>query len=265
MPQPKTTPKPAAADNAADLVAGDWTPKGAPAKLAFIQTHITNVEKTGRNTHHNYDYFQEHGLLDLIRPLLRELRCAIVPSPTGTRYERVDGNRAIVSGYIDFIDTEESPFINDAGGMVLLCEGKPVENPSYRIRAYFTNEGTDNQDKATNKALTGWMKYALQKLFAIPTEKVDDADHPEVQQAAQRTQAPGKVAEQTAVAIVKTATEAVKAGHLDGNKFKAKLATYRTDAVTDLTPDQAKELSDWMIAQIEASSAQAQSAEATGA
>ena len=37
-------------------------------------------------------------------------------------------------------------------------------------------EGLDNSDKATNKAMSGAMKYALIELFSVPTEDVDDAD-----------------------------------------------------------------------------------------
>ena len=37
-------------------------------------------------------------------------------------------------------------------------------------------EGLDNSDKATNKAMSGAMKYALIELFCVPTEDVEDAD-----------------------------------------------------------------------------------------
>ncbi len=37
-------------------------------------------------------------------------------------------------------------------------------------------EGLDNSDKATNKAMSGAMKYALIELFSVPTEDVEDAD-----------------------------------------------------------------------------------------
>lgn len=37
-------------------------------------------------------------------------------------------------------------------------------------------EGLDNSDKATNKAMSGAMKYALIELFCVPTKDVEDAD-----------------------------------------------------------------------------------------
>lgn len=37
-------------------------------------------------------------------------------------------------------------------------------------------EGLDNSDKATNKAMSGAMKYALIELFCVPTADVEDSD-----------------------------------------------------------------------------------------
>ena len=37
-------------------------------------------------------------------------------------------------------------------------------------------EGLDNSDKATNKAMSGAMKYALIELFCVPTKDIEDSD-----------------------------------------------------------------------------------------
>ena len=37
-------------------------------------------------------------------------------------------------------------------------------------------EGLDNSDKATNKAMSGAMKYALIELFCVPTQDIEDSD-----------------------------------------------------------------------------------------
>jgi hypothetical protein len=241
--------------------------RGAAAKLGYIQGHITNVEKTGWNDHHKYNYFQEHGLLNLLRPLLRELRCTIEPSPTGTQYIR-DGNRAIVVGWIDFVDTAEPPFVLEKSGEPLLnaVTGAPVDNPLYRVRCFISNEGVDNQDKATNKALTGWMKYALQKLFLVPTDAVDDADDVVANGNGATAEAPPAPTPEQAVAnkpvgdtaakpLIDKAAAAVEAGTLDPNKFKAKLATYKTDSVSKLTADQFLEFEEWFEKQVGAGAA----------
>ena len=258
-PQEPETPE---SDVATDVVTeSDYQPQGASAKLSFIQSHITFVEKTGRNTHHNYDYFQEHGLLNIIRPWLRALHCSIEPSPTGVKYDRA-GNSAYVVGWLDFVDGDEPPFVTDptTGQLVLNpITGEPIANPDRKVRLFFTNEGVDSQDKATNKALTGWMKYALQKTFAIPTEQVDDADATEVREAAAAVGAPvaakpiGAEKAEPWLAIV---ADLVSEGKLDGNKFKAKLATYRTNAVAELTDEQFAEFDAWVDAEVKKAAAE---------
>ncbi len=47
-------------------------------------------------------------------------------------------------------------------------------------------EGLDNSDKATNKAMSGAMKYALIELFCVPTEDVEDADRTTPETGVQR-------------------------------------------------------------------------------
>lgn len=49
------------------------------------------------------------------------------------------------------------------------------EDGSY-IDVTTVGEGLDNSDKASNKAMSGAMKYALIELFSVPTEDVEDAD-----------------------------------------------------------------------------------------
>lgn len=251
----RKTPEPAADESNVEseltAVAEGWEPRGAHAKLAYIQTHIRNVEKTGVNTHHQYNYFQEHGLMDLLRPLLRELRCAVIESP-GESFTR-EGNKITVQGTLRFVDTEAPPYLVNGDALMLNHDGQPIANPDREICATFVNEGVDNQDKATNKSLTGWSKYALQKFFLVPTERVDDADHSDVVQAqAAVASAPvpadpatTPVPEDVAATIAGALKAAVEAGQLDGNKVKAKLSTYRKKAVKDLTVAQAEEFYDW--------------------
>lgn len=45
-------------------------------------------------------------------------------------------------------------------------------------------EGIDSSDKATNKAMSAAMKYALIELFAVPTQDVEDADRDDPQAGA---------------------------------------------------------------------------------
>ncbi len=54
-------------------------------------------------------------------------------------------------------------------------------------------EGLDNSDKATNKAMSAAMKYALIELFQVPTKDVEDADltTPELAGVRRPVQTPG--------------------------------------------------------------------------
>ncbi len=47
-------------------------------------------------------------------------------------------------------------------------------------------EGLDNSDKATNKAMSGAMKYAVIELFCVPTKDVEDADRDSHEQGTRR-------------------------------------------------------------------------------
>lgn len=212
-------------------------PIGAPAKLAYIQTHLSNVEKTGRNDHHKYNYMQEHGLIDLLRPYLRQLNCTIVVSPAN-RLER-DSNRVTLIGSLTFIDADQHPYFLDANGLPLPgSDGAPVLNPLFSVSGNFAGEGVDAQDKSTNKAHTSWQKYALQKFFLVPTEHVDDSDSDDVRQAvavAKKESPP--VSPKVLAEVVQTIEQGVTAGALDPNKVAAKLATLRVKHPKQLDSD----------------------------
>ena len=47
-------------------------------------------------------------------------------------------------------------------------------------------EGIDSSDKATNKAMSAAMKYALIELFSVPTQDVEDADRNDPEAGARR-------------------------------------------------------------------------------
>lgn len=246
MPAPKAAPKTEKEDALAPFV----KPIGAAAKLAYIQTHISNVEKTGQNTHHNYAYMQEHGLIDLLRPFLRLVNCAIVPSPA-LRLERT-GNQVTLIGTLTLIDGDEHPYLtNGDGSPVFDPSGGVVNNPRYSVSGSFAGEGMDNQDKATNKAHTSWMKYALQKFFMVPTEHVDDSDSSDVQDAQATAR---KQKDMPAPAVLEecltTIKDAIKDGTLDRNKVEAKLATLRVKKPADLDVDQMNVFFTWVREQV---------------
>ena len=128
-------------------------PKGLYGKLWWVQVHVGHVEKTGRVNFGkaNYKHMQEHGLLKVLKPLLEQAQLVFLP--VGSEHSR-DGNHTFVDVTYRLADIESGDTLD-------------ITLPS---------EGVDSQDKGTNKALTNGMKYALQKVFLIPTEQIDDVE-----------------------------------------------------------------------------------------
>jgi hypothetical protein len=81
-------------------------------------------------------------------------------------------------------------------------------------------EGVDSGDKATNKALSAALKYALIQTFSVPTEDMAEADFesPELGVSAKKTEQPAKpVATATAAPV-----EAVKTSNFRKTKPEVK-------------------------------------------
>jgi len=60
-----------------------------------------------------------------------------------------------------------------------------AEDGSY-VDVITCGEGLDNSDKASNKAMSGAMKYAMIELFCVPTKDVEDSDRETPEQGAKR-------------------------------------------------------------------------------
>lgn len=245
------TAEEAAAQELSDIEAAvkAANPTGVQAKIGFIQTHIGDVKKTGRVSfgNSNYAHMQEHGLIEVLRPFLRALHLSLhadVP-----QRER-NGNHTFVSGTLVVVDNDEVPFLTHADGSPIVVEGShTIPNPVRELHLHFPNEGVDSQDKGTNKALTGWMKYALQKTFLIPTDKIDDND-----------QLDGSVPQSTATAAhaggdkdlqVSNLRNAIAAAVNDGRVTQNDVlgvlqGTYGTDKLDQLSPEQLTGVEAWL-------------------
>lgn len=204
------------------------------AKLSYIQGHVANVEKSGWNEHHKFKFVQEHGMFEVLRPLLRECNVAVVISPA-THGVTKDGQRTILHGTLTLLDGDSEQTIS----------------------ASFAGEGQDTQDKGTAKAQTHFVKYALQKFFMIPTQAIDDSDNDEASAAPAKAAPPaaapadGKCDPAQAAEVRELATHYItEEKTLDPNKLKGKLATYRVSALEDLSPTQLQEIGEWIGAQV---------------
>ncbi|WP_167371050.1 ERF family protein [Myxococcus virescens] len=143
-------------------------------KLAEVMGSVGHVPKSGRNKFHGYDYATEADIVAAVRTGLSERALMLIPTVVDTTWAAVDRQK----GNSDRLVTLTVRFT--------LHDGESGETLSFEV----LGEGQDPGDKATYKALTGATKYALLKLFLIPTG--DDPEQDETpprggQQNQQRT------------------------------------------------------------------------------
>lgn len=131
-------------------------------KLSEVMAAVTHVSKTGHNKFHNYDYATEADIVASVRKAMAERHLVLVHDTEKVEVKdlaRKNGTERLATLTVRFT----------------VHDGDSGESMSFHV----LGEGTDSGDKATYKALTGAVKYALLKLFLIPTgddpEKDDDA------------------------------------------------------------------------------------------
>ena len=235
-PPAKPDPAPAPATLVSEL-AREGT---IQAKIAYVQTHVAAVEKTGqvdyqdqRGQRTNYRHMQEHALLELLRPFWRDVGICVTEGDI--RVTRT-GNH---------VQLEQELVIQDVNPR----GDRPLEE--WERRSWYVSEGVDKQDKASNKAHTGWMKYALQKAFKVPTEDIDDNDNSDPTEQEKHT--PGKelISDQAATSLRDLIESAVTEGHLTRQRVKALLqGTYGVEMLTELSPEDGNAVATWVAEQV---------------
>lgn len=209
--------------------AEEWVPKGAAAKLAYIQAHIDYVPKTGRNDHQKFDYFQEHGILALLRPFQRKLRVAILTSFTPATH---DGNLTSSTCRVTVIDTELPAY----------TDGEPTQDRS--VWMDFPCQATDNQGWGAAKMLTYGKKFALQKACGIPAEELPEAEQ-EAIAAATGAERPIGVSDPDTLAELR---QALVDGKADPKRVGAKLAAdFKCQSIDALMPSQVADFKAWVL------------------
>ncbi|WP_158629021.1 ERF family protein [Corallococcus sp. AB030] len=137
-------------------------------KLAEVMGEVERVPKSGRNDFHRYDYATEADIVSAVRKAMADRALMLIPSVVKTEWREVERNK----GGKDRIATLTVRFT--------LTDGDSGEERSFEV----LGEGQDQGDKATYKALTGAVKYALLKLFLIPTgDDPEDDGHANNQQS----------------------------------------------------------------------------------
>lgn len=173
-----------------DAVASTKTtvqPRSLVKKLAEVMATVGYVKKTGRNTFQNYDYATEADIIASVRQEMANRSLILIPDVIKTDWE-VGPKQKVCTLTVEYT----------------LEDGDSGEKRVFHV----IGQGQDNQDKATYKAMTGATKYALMKLFLIPTgddpEQDDDGTRPLPRQDAPKPEgkktAPAQASAKTAKA-----------------------------------------------------------------
>lgn len=144
-------------------------------KLAHVMTQVSHVPKRGRNQFHKYDYATEADVNDALRDYLAQVHVLMIPTVESHAMREVTTR----SGNTEFIVCVDMKFT--------FIDGESGEEISLQM----SGEGQDSGDKAIYKAISGTQKYALLKLFMVPT-----GDDPE--DDSRDAKPPGKQASKTA-------------------------------------------------------------------
>lgn len=130
-------------------------------KLAGVMGDVERVPKSGYNDHHRYSYATEADISAAVRKGMSDRGLMLFPDVKKTEWDELptrNGKMKLCTLTVHF--TVE--------------DGDSGETRTFEI----IGQGSDNGDKASYKALTGATKYAMLKLFLIPT-----GDDPETQTA----------------------------------------------------------------------------------
>ena len=125
--------------------------KGLYKKILKVMEKVQRLEKDGNIAFGStkYKYVTEEKVTTTVRKALIEEGLVILPRTVGI--EREDNLTTVNCGYLIVdVDTGQNDILSSVG------------------------QGSDSQDKGSNKALTGAYKYLLLRTFAIPTG--DDPD-----------------------------------------------------------------------------------------
>lgn len=139
-------------------------------KLALVMAAVERVPKNGWNDFHKYHYATEADLSDAVRSNLAKQGVMLIPTVDKIEWRAVatkNGEEKIATLTVRFVATDG------------------VDKIEFTV----IGEGQDRGDKATYKAMTGATKYALLKLFLIPTG--DDPEKEEGDKPAPRANAKG--------------------------------------------------------------------------
>ncbi len=128
-----------------------------------VMKDIGAVSKDRRNEQQKYAFRGIEDLLYAAQPAMVEHGIFCAPKILKRdvyRFEKTNDQGRVTTWNHVAIEVEYTFFASDGSSVPVVAPG----------------EGLDNSDKATNKAMSAAMKYALIQLFCVPTKDVEDAD-----------------------------------------------------------------------------------------
>lgn len=189
-----------AEEAAAAIVVGGPQPFNVNEALAVVMGKITAIEKAAKNISSGYSARSIDDVLDTLHPLLAGVGLVVLTEVMHAEY-----------------DTYKN------------AKGTLLTNCRLRVAFHFTaadgtqativmqGEARDSADKATNKAVTGALKYGLLNTFLVPVRGMPDADTETLEATAHATAEAPPQADHPAVAAQKAVLELV-----DGDRVAAK-------------------------------------------
>lgn len=138
-------------------------------KMSAVMKDIGPVTKDQTNSHQKYKFRGIDQFVNALHPALVRHGVILVPEVLERTEQIVEVTRSNGNAGIDkhvSLRVRYTFFAEDGSS----------------VSTVLTGEGVDSGDKATNKALSAALKYALIQTFAVPTEDMvdGDSDSPEI-------------------------------------------------------------------------------------
>lgn len=133
-------------------------------KILNVVSKVEKIEKSGRNDHQKYDYATEEDLINAVRQLLLDNKLLITTDSETKDVQKVykyNTTGGIASETLITTVNTLHTFIDTETGHTFAVKS--------------TGSGADTLDKGVFKAITGSLKYFLNKNFMVPTE--DDPEN----------------------------------------------------------------------------------------
>ncbi len=129
-------------------------------KINAIMKDIGSVGKDQKNSAQGYSFRGIDQFINHLHPILTKHGVCINPECMQVNYDRVEGKTGKVQNHTK---------------MIMRYVFTDMEDGSF-TQSIVAGEGLDPSDKATNKATSACLKYALIQTFQVPTEDMEEAD-----------------------------------------------------------------------------------------